>query len=303
MKKIKRKLALLLILICVFSAFGFDESIDVSAKTKIDKVKNFTFDYASADGVHLNWSKYKKADGYQLYRDNSKIKTIKAKKSKKTYTYQDKKFDIDNNDRYLVKAYKVVKSKGKKVKKVIATSQTIYFHREYYGSGEQNDYNIQLIPYEDTLSIKGYYNGIPVFDKREAMKVKIKISELYTAKTVGFYGRPIIGVNESGYTLGPWVKLWDEYSGRKNIELIIPGKYIAFGFEFDIQTGTDYPYSNVFMDYTGHDFINNPHPNQAKTINIETGGTRREASIKIKVDDKVVVDEQKSNSHKPYPFD
>lgn len=299
----KKKIAILFILTFVFSTIGFDEPIEVSAKTKLGKVKNFTFEYASADGVRLNWSKYSKADGYQLFRDNSKIKTIKAKKSKKTYAYQDKKFDIDNNDRYLVKAYKVTERKGKKVKKVIAKSQTIYFHREYFGSGEQNGYNIQLIPYEDTLSIKGYYNDIPVFDKRESIEVKIKTGDLYETQTVGFYARPIIGVNESGYVLGPWEKLYDNYTGGKYMQFIIPGKYIAFGFEFDIKWGTDYPYSNVFMDYTGHDFIKNPHPNQAKTISIETGGPPRNAWVKILVDDKIVVDEQNCSSHKPYPFD
>ena len=299
----KRKFAIILMIACMCSTFVFTRPIDVSAKTKIGKVKNFTFDYTSSDDVRLKWSKYKKADGYQIYKDGSKIQTIKAKKSKKTYAYLDKKFDFDNNDRYLVKAYKVVKSKCKKVKKIIAKSQTIYVHKESYGSGVQNGYNIQLIEYEDTLSIKGYYNDVPVFDKREPIKLKINTGALYKTKKVAFYGREITGVNESGYTLGPWTKLLDDCSGRGNIELNIPGKYIAFGFEFDIFWGTEYPYSNVFMDYTGHDFLTNPHPNQVKNINIETGGSPRIAWIEIVADNKKVVDEQNCESHKPYPFD
>lgn len=135
-----KKIAIVLILACVFSAFGFDETIEVSAKTKIGKVKNFTFEYTSVDGLRLNWSKYKKADGYQIYRDGRKIKTIKTKKSKKAYTYKDKKFDVNVNDKYLVKAYEVAKSKGKKVKKVIAKSQTISFQKEYYGAGVKDEF-------------------------------------------------------------------------------------------------------------------------------------------------------------------
>lgn len=303
----KKIITILLLVACSITTFGITEPIEVSAMTQLGKIKNFTYDYTSAGGVRFTWKKYCSADGYQLYRNNCKIKTIKARKFKLFYSCQDKMFDKQSNDSYYVNAYKIVRINGKKIRKVIAESKTVIFPRGDSSSGSDSgepgeDNNVSFTRDGGDFIIKGTYEGKEINDRREVIKVDIRNSSFFDVRRNTFYGRKIIGINKDGYVLGPWMKITDTNSSA-DLLFYVPGEYIAFGYEFEIKGRNDLPYSNVFINYMGHDFLTTPHPNDFNEIKIETSGAMLIPTIEIRVDGQWLIHETIFNGYKPYPFE
>ena len=88
----------------------------------------------------------------------------------------------------------------------------------------------------------------------------------------------------------------DYFIGDSKCCIRVPKDYVEFGFEFDIKGGTTWPYSNVF--WTAADSKNE----QARNIEIKTGGTVRFASIYIIVNGRVVVNKSNFSSHIQHYF-
>ena len=129
-------------------------------------------------------------------------------------------------------------------------------------------------------------------EKRGSIRVNTNSANLYSTKHQKFYARPIIGVNDNGsLRLGNWQLLIDEEGANRS--MLISGKYAEFGFGFDIDWGTNWPYSDVFW---------RANQGAADNINIEWGGICRAAWIKIKVNDREVVNNSNCSSHSPYNF-
>ena len=132
----------------------------------------------------------------------------------------------------------------------------------------------------------------PTIEKRGLIRVNTNSANFYSTKHQKFYARPIIGVNDNGsLRLGNWQLLIDEEGANRS--MLISGKYAEFGFGFDIDWGTNWPYSDVFWR-AAQGPVNN--------INIEWGGICRAAWIKIKVNDREVVNNSNCSSHSPYNF-
>ena len=114
------------------------------------------------------------------------------------------------------------------------------------------------------------------------IRVRLYKTGLYSNKSRAFYAR------KSG---GLWERLFDTADGDHAI--YISSEYVEFGFEFDISSGTDWPYSDVF--WTEADSAKE----KVRDIYIYTGGGSLNASIQIKVNNKqkVYVDDCSSHSH------
>lgn len=129
-------------------------------------------------------------------------------------------------------------------------------------------------------------------ETRKRIHVSTDSAYGYRTKHQKFYARPIRAVKENGeFELGGWEKLMDESSGDHSFN--ISGKYVEFGFSFDIVGGTDWPYSDVFWT------IDN---GVADNISIDWGGTCRMANIEIKVNGSRVVKKSNCSSHREHNF-
>ena len=136
----------------------------------------------------------------------------------------------------------------------------------------------------------------------EGIRVEIKPGGVYEWKSAGLYMKyeDIMHrkywthlVTYSSKTSHSWwndVRRDEEYAADKlsrtkvfYVPDSLASDALAFGFEFDVLGGTDWPYSGVFWKASDH-------PNETvKSIVIETGGTTLNASIKIYVNNKEVV--------------
>ena len=72
--------------------------------------------------------------------------------------------------------------------------------------------------------------------------------------------------------------------------------YVEFAFEFDVVTGTDYPYSDVFWN------AEQSANERVDTILIDLGGSTRRVNITIKVNNKEVVSKTNCDAHAPKYF-
>ena len=149
----KKFISIILSFTLVFTSVFSVNIANVNAATKTGKVRITYYNLDIVDGVILKWKKVKKADGYMIYRGKwgslkatSCVKTIKSRnkvkyvsgirhknKNKKGFVY--KKYDP-----YQVKAFKYVKKKGKKVKKVIAKSDVLYMYTTFGENGSLPGY-------------------------------------------------------------------------------------------------------------------------------------------------------------------
>lgn len=82
-----------------------------STKIKINVPKNFRGFPKASSNIKLEWKKVKNADGYIIYKDNKKIKTINGNA---TVKYIDKNVSKGKKYKYRIVAYK--KSENKKIK-------------------------------------------------------------------------------------------------------------------------------------------------------------------------------------------
>ena len=131
--------------------------------------------------------------------------------------------------------------------------------------------------------------------------VNIDVAGAYNTKSIAFYGRKSLGLNDDGsYKLGGWEKLkgwtgsWDTHTGDQSFEVL--RKYVELGFEFDIASGTDWPYSGVF--WTAGKTLDE----QVDSVFIDFGGTVRSANIQIKVNGREVFSGTDCDSHKQYSW-
>ena len=126
--------------------------------------------------------------------------------------------------------------------------------------------------------------------------VHIDRPEWWSGKTMAFYAQR---------SDGTWVRLmyWSEYKesdtdgkpdGDKNFTVY--NSYVAFGFEVDVDVGTQYPYSGVFWE-ENKDLAKTGEPSK---INIDLKGTSFNVSVKISVNDTLVVEEYNCSSKVPY---
>ena len=127
-------------------------------------------------------------------------------------------------------------------------------------------------------------------------KVDINVAGAYNTKTIAFYGRKSLGLNEDGsYKLGGWERLqnwegsWDSHTGDQSFEVL--RKYVELGFEFDIASGTDWPYSDMFWSSS------KTANEQVNYVYIDFGGARRRVSLKIQVNDRTLYSNDYCDSH------
>ena len=127
-----------------------------------------------------------------------------------------------------------------------------------------------------------------VTETRKQIKITFDPATAYDTKKYKLYAKPITGVNKDGsYKLGNWVCLVDDNS-TKNKTIYVNGKYAEFAFAFDITSGTDWPYNDVFWK---------ADMAAPENMYIEWGGGVRSAWIEITVDGKRVVDESNCSRH------
>ena len=124
--------------------------------------------------------------------------------------------------------------------------------------------------------------------KREPIRVITDTANAYITKHQKFWARPVTGIEDNGtFKLGDWECL--KSGGNGNMEFLVDGKYVEFGFEFDITGGTDWPYSDVFWKVSN---------GVAKKIFINMGGACRTAKIDIEVNGKNVFHDGNCNKHR-----
>ena len=131
--------------------------------------------------------------------------------------------------------------------------------------------------------------------KSHQIKIYIEHTGLFVEQWQYFYGREIIGVDETTGTfiLSPWKRLSsDKYVfNHDNKEFYIPGDYVVFGFSVDIALGTDWPYSAMFW--------NDPYT-KVNNIEIDVSGFVRMVSVSIWVDSLNVYHNENCDSHSPW---
>lgn len=126
-----------------------------------------------------------------------------------------------------------------------------------------------------------------VTETRKQIKITFDPATAYNTKQYTFYAKPITGVNNDGsYKLGNWECLVDDDS-KKNKTIYVSGKYAEFAFAFDISSGTDWPYNDIFWK---------ADMAAPENMYIEWGGGVRSAWIEITVDGNRVVDESNCSS-------
>lgn len=114
-----------------------------------------------------------------------------------------------------------------------------------------------------------------VIEKRREILVKFDNADRYEIKKQVLYGKKITGVNSDGtYNLGPWETLVSAESKQPE-DTHIDASYAEFGYEFDINWGTDWPYTDQF--WTLSDGI-------PSRFYISTEGEKRNAGLEIIVD-------------------
>lgn len=138
---------------------------------------------------------------------------------------------------------------------------------------------------EVAVSVDGSNSNI-VVENRNVFKVHYDPATKYVTKEAKLYGRPIVGLNGDGsYKLGNWEQLTDN---KSKATFNVKGKYAELAFAFDISSGTDWPYNDIFWK------ADKPAP---KDITIEWGGGTHSAWIEITVDGTKVVDESNCSKH------
>lgn len=139
-----------------------------------------------------------------------------------------------------------------------------------------SDYEVQQRKYEERT--------------KKLIAVDINCSDSYTLETSKFYGREILGVDNTGeIILGPWQCL----DGAANVtpgtrSITIPGTYAQFAYSCDILGGTDFPFSGVFWTN-----IDKP----IDDISIYVDGMERMVEVDIYVNNRLAVDEYNCDSH------
>ena len=124
--------------------------------------------------------------------------------------------------------------------------------------------------------------------KREPIRVITDTANAYITKHQKFWARPVTGIEDNGtFKLGDWECL--KSGGNGNMEFLVDGKYVEFGFEFDITGGTDWPYSDVFWKVSN---------GVAKKIFFNMGGACRTAKIDIEVNGKNVFHDGNCDKHR-----
>ena len=126
--------------------------------------------------------------------------------------------------------------------------------------------------------------------------VNIDVGGAYNTNSMVFYGRKYLGLNEDGsYKLSGWEKLGEWPTSEENFaddqNFNVSRKYVELGFEFSIQLGPTWAYSNKFRDAD----LNN----RIDKVEIAFGGSWWIATTQIKVNGNQVAEETAYFEHKP----
>ena len=98
-----------------------------------------------------------------------------------------------------------------------------------------------------------YEEAVKHYQELQNKQINIDFSHrgLYIAENSILYARKIVGVNKDGtYQLSPWECI----SNRTNVcycqdkHITLPATYIIFGYSFDVNMGTDWPFSQEFWN-------------------------------------------------------
>lgn len=124
-------------------------------------------------------------------------------------------------------------------------------------------------------------------EKRDRVSYDIDTTKNYIVRSQGLYGRKVTGINSDGsFKLSGWECI--KHAGNSDFSGTCSGRYVEFGYEFDITGGTDWPYSDVFWTTAN---------GAASSIDIETGGGCRTAKIWIKVNGNQVFKDSNCSKH------
>ena len=241
MKKLKYKLLLLMMMLCIMAL----PNISNAAKISVDKVSKTWVKYTTTSKVKVKWKKVKKATGYRVYIYNpSKDKyqkyattsdtsiKIRNLKSAQKYKIKVRAYKKKNGKKYFGAYSPVVKTSTlpEQVKSLKVTNQsdtTISLswnkvtrataYKVYVYNNSSKKYEYKQSTYTNSIKLTGmnpaknYKIRVRAYKKLDGIKYYGEYSNIIEAKTTP---SKVTGLNEYDYSLNSISLSWDKISSE-----------------------------------------------------------------------------------------
>lgn len=215
----KKKLLCILLSLTMVFTYSFSATV-FAGSAKLKNIKITKSNYDIKDGVMMSWNGVKGAQKYCVLKNAKKIKTIKATKKNKSYTFKEKDTVYDG-DLYSVCATKkgkikqyynkntkkwqtkkpakkyIGKSRTKTIQKVFATSKTLPIK---YNSGDNGEGGATDIQYytDENGNITGYkgFNiaGVNYFDVSNNKDISVNKTYWKDFVSNGIYDKTTLSI-------------------------------------------------------------------------------------------------------------